>query len=143
MTTRSELRAYTIERSSGVCEWPRCARPGEQMAHIEGIKAGGRDSADHRGNVTFLCVEHHDRLDGRRPYRPCDITAFLYFLPPRSGCRWVDCDHDQYDMQLCVTHLRLTEVDRPVPHRAKEMQRAMTWWVGELRRTVGEEMTGA
>ena len=67
MTRRSELRAEVIERSRGICEWSRCTDPGEQLAHIRGIGRGGnpdgtRDTID---NVAWLCVYHHDLLDGR------------------------------------------------------------------------------
>lgn len=62
---RSELRAEVIARSGGRCEWSRCVSRGEQMAHIRGAGMGGVPSRDHVGNVAWLCVFHHDLLDGR------------------------------------------------------------------------------
>ena len=62
---RSDLREFVIERSGGRCEWVGCPHRGEEMAHLEGIKAGGRKSADEKENVAWLCRPHHDVLDGR------------------------------------------------------------------------------
>lgn len=80
---RIELRAYLVERSGHICEWPT-GRPltgephaGEEMAHIEGTGLGGRASSDTPGNVIFLCRYHHDILDGRRRLVPAIDTVFL------------------------------------------------------------------
>jgi hypothetical protein len=64
MSERSELRAI-VSKWAAWCEWPECPLPGAQLAHIEGIGMGGRPSADTLGNVAWLCVPHHDLLDGR------------------------------------------------------------------------------
>lgn len=64
---RSALRIQVIDRSGGQCEWSACNMVGAHMAHIRGIGSGGDPQGvrDQLSNVAFLCVEHHDILDGR------------------------------------------------------------------------------
>lgn len=64
---RRGLREAVVDRSGGVCEWTGCEAAGEHMAHIQGIGRGGDPLGlrDKLRNVAFLCVYHHDLLDGR------------------------------------------------------------------------------
>lgn len=50
---------------SNRCEWPGCTDPGEQMAHLTHRGMGGSKWANTIDNVVWLCVRHHDCLDGR------------------------------------------------------------------------------
>lgn len=59
------LRTHIRIRSNDRCEWPTCSAFGAHMAHLEHRGMGGRTSADHPRNVAWLCVHHHDTLDGR------------------------------------------------------------------------------
>ena len=79
---RVKLRGLVVVRSDGLCEWSNCYAVGEHMAHIEGIgrggdKTGARDTIE---NVMFLCVYHHDSLDGRRVLKKHDVAALLLEL---------------------------------------------------------------
>ena len=76
---RSELRAAVVERSRGICEWSRCTTRGEQLAHIRGIGRGGNPdlTRDTIENVSFLCVYHHDLLDGRQRMKLWEIESLL------------------------------------------------------------------
>lgn len=64
---RSDLRFRLVARAEGMCEWSGCPLPGAHMAHIVGIGTGGDTigKRDTLSNVVFLCVLHHDILDGR------------------------------------------------------------------------------
>ncbi len=64
---RADLRFRLVARAEGMCEWSGCGQPGAHMAHIVGIGTGGdpTGSRDELDNVVFLCVLHHDILDGR------------------------------------------------------------------------------
>ena len=64
-TRRRRLHDILTEQSAGMCEWPYCADPGEEMAHITHRGMGGSRQADWLGNVAWLCRRHHDMLDGR------------------------------------------------------------------------------
>ena len=87
MSRRSELRAAAMERSGGVCEWSRCVTRGEQLAHIRGIGRGGNPdlTRDVIGNVMFLCVYHHDLLDGRQRMKLWEIESLLVELVELRG----------------------------------------------------------
>jgi len=61
----SELRAQLLELVGGRCEWPACSDPGEQMAHLTHRGMGGSYDRNTLVNVIWLCVRHHDTLDGR------------------------------------------------------------------------------
>ncbi len=76
---RSELREQVVERAGGRCEWAGCYDPGEHMAHITGIGAGGDPTGvmDTLDNVAFLCVFHHDMLDGRRQMKLWEVGELL------------------------------------------------------------------
>jgi len=64
-----------------MCEWSACGDAGAHMAHIRGSGAGGSDSL---ANVMFLCVLHHDILDGRTDrFRLREIEALLMELVAR------------------------------------------------------------
>ena len=80
MSRRSELRAAVQERSRGICEWSRCSTRGEQLAHLRGLGMGGNPdlTRDVEANVMFLCVYHHDILDGRSVKgRRFEVTELL------------------------------------------------------------------
>ena len=85
MSVRSVLRAAVIERSGGVCEWPRCVDPGEELAHIRGIGRGGNPdgSRDVISNVFFACQFHHNMLDGRIRMRLWEVESLLIELIAR------------------------------------------------------------
>ena len=65
MSAQSELRAQLVELVGGMCEWPGCVDPGEQMAHLTHRGMGGSSARNEIANVMFLCLRHHDTLDGR------------------------------------------------------------------------------
>jgi len=79
MSLRSELRAQTVERSGGVCEWSRCTAHGKELAHIRGLGMGGNPdlTRDVLANVMFLCVYHHDLLDGRQRMKLWEVESLL------------------------------------------------------------------
>ena len=52
-------------RSKGRCEWPGCADPGEHLAHLTHRGMGGSLEANRLSNVAWMCIRHHDCLDGR------------------------------------------------------------------------------
>lgn len=82
---RQELRVECVERAGGSCEWSDCHVNGEHMAHIEGLGKGGEDTID---NVMFLCVYHHDLLDGRTMMRQREVAYLLHEINQlRSGER--------------------------------------------------------
>ena len=62
---RRDLRAEAEKIDGRGCVWPNCRTVGEQLAHLRGVGAGGRPSADTLSNVALLCRFHHDLLDGR------------------------------------------------------------------------------
>ena len=59
------LREMAKGRSKGRCEWPGCADPGEHLAHLTHRGMGGSLEANRLSNVAWLCIRHHDCLDGR------------------------------------------------------------------------------
>lgn len=60
-----ELRITVETLAAGRCEWPFCTDAGEQMAHLEHRGMGGSRLANRVDNVAWLCIRHHDVLDGR------------------------------------------------------------------------------
>lgn len=64
MSRRQELRAQVADISGGMCEWPRCSRPGVELAHLRSVGMGGRKSADTLGNVMWACRDHARISDG-------------------------------------------------------------------------------
>ena len=64
-TELQELRAQAITLSGGECEWPYCSQRGEQLAHLEHRGMGGSRTRNRIDNVAWVCVRHHDVLDGR------------------------------------------------------------------------------
>ena len=141
MSTRSDLRTYVIERSLGICEWPRCQDPGGELAHIDGIKMGGRKSADRRGNVAWLCVDHHNRYDGRRPPTQGMVAALIAEFPPDDViCRWPGCRTPIWEMGLCYQHHIISDPMRVAPGRKAEMKAALAWWIETRRRALGEDI---
>lgn len=90
MSLRSELRQQVIGRSGGICEWPRCVSPGEHMAHIRGIGRGGNPThtRDVISNVAWLCVYHHDQLDGRQRVKLWEWeSVFAAYIANEYGYR--------------------------------------------------------
>jgi len=65
MSELSELRAQLVELVGFGCEWPGCDDRGEQMAHLTHRGMGGSSTRNTIANVMWLCVRHHDCLDGR------------------------------------------------------------------------------
>ena len=59
------IREMAKTRSEGRCEWPGCVDWGEQLAHLTHRGMGGSPKANRLDNVAWLCVRHHDCLDGR------------------------------------------------------------------------------
>jgi hypothetical protein len=56
----------TVETlAAGQCEWPYCGDAGEQMAHIVHRGMGGSKVRNAPENAAWLCIRHHDVLDGR------------------------------------------------------------------------------
>ena len=65
MSELSELRAQLIELVGGACEWPGCVDAGAEMAHLTHRGMGGSKKRNTLSNVVWLCMRHHDVLDGR------------------------------------------------------------------------------
>jgi hypothetical protein len=65
MSQLSELRTEVYERAQGKCEWPGCADPGQHLAHLTHRGMGGSKTRNTADNCAWLCVRHHDILDGR------------------------------------------------------------------------------
>ena len=80
--TSKNLRAFVTERSRSFCEWPGETHRGDHVAHIFGKGSGGRRSANLPNNVAWLCVHHHDVLDGRIRLTYDDVYPLLGTLPP-------------------------------------------------------------
>lgn len=59
------LHDAAYHRSGGVCEWPYCPDPPEELAHLTHRGMGGSKYANRLDNVAALCKRHHDVLDGR------------------------------------------------------------------------------
>ena len=59
------LREMAKTRSKDRCEWPGCADPGQHLAHLTHRGMGGSLEANRLSNVAWLCIRHHDCLDGR------------------------------------------------------------------------------
>ena len=59
------LREMVKGRSKERCEWPGCSDPGEHLAHLTHRGMGGSLEANRLSNVAWLCIRHHDCLDGR------------------------------------------------------------------------------
>lgn len=81
MSLRSTLRCQARELAGGICEWPRCGRPGEELAHAHSLGAGGRKSADVIENTAWLCKPHARMSDGLQPAvwsdgSPCGWPGF-------------------------------------------------------------------
>jgi hypothetical protein len=67
-STKAEMMALHAEvfsRAQGGCEWPGCADPGQQLAHLTHRGMGGSKIANTPSNAVLLCGRHHDCLDGR------------------------------------------------------------------------------
>lgn len=71
---RQALRAQLFDLGNG-CEYPHCAAPGTQMAHLHSIGMGGRASADTIDNVMRACDDHALLTDGA--------------IPGHRGSQWV------------------------------------------------------
>jgi hypothetical protein len=67
MSLRSVLRCQARELAGGMCDWPQCGRPGEELAHLHSIGLGGRKSADVIENLAWLCKPHALMSDGLQP----------------------------------------------------------------------------
>ncbi len=59
------LRSEVYERAQGACEWPGCADPGTELAHLTHRGMGGSKRANTASNCSWLCERHHNCLDGR------------------------------------------------------------------------------
>lgn len=59
------LHAEVFHRSQGICEWPPCKDPAEQLAHLTHRGMGGSKLANRASNAAAMCIRHHDLLDGR------------------------------------------------------------------------------
>jgi hypothetical protein len=92
--TTADLREFVSWRSLNICEWPGCLEPGEHLAHVFGKGSGGRRSANRPENVAWLCVHHHDVLDGRIRLRFEDAARLVMSMPLRVDgdelplCSW-------------------------------------------------------
>ena len=69
MSVQSDLRAERFEVDGWRCRWGDCDHKLTtynplELAHLEGRKMGGRDSANTVDNVVALCRFHHQILDG-------------------------------------------------------------------------------
>jgi 5-methylcytosine-specific restriction endonuclease McrA len=67
-STPAELRDLhdgVFDRARGLCEWPYCPDPAEEMAHLTHRGMGGSKLANNPANCAALCKRHHDVLDGR------------------------------------------------------------------------------
>ena len=64
-TELQTLRAQAITLSGGECEWPYCFQNGDQLAHLQHRGMGGSRTRNRIDNVAWLCVQHHEVLDGR------------------------------------------------------------------------------
>ena len=64
-TEMTMLRADVWERAHGRCEWPGCADPATELAHLTHRGMGGSKTRNTPSNCSALCVRHHDCLDGR------------------------------------------------------------------------------
>lgn len=88
----AQLRSELLVLSRGMCEWPFCRWPGEQMAHIRGKGMGGSAEADTIDNVAWLCVLHHDVLDGRGPSVEWTTTQLvplgIQYEPGKPGTKF-------------------------------------------------------
>ena len=60
-----QLRMTLEAVAAGRCEWPYCEDAGEQMAHLKHRGMGGSKAVNTLDEVAFLCIRHHDVLDGR------------------------------------------------------------------------------
>lgn len=74
MSLRSVLRCQARELAGGICEW--CGeRPGQELAHLHSIGAGGRASADQISNVGWFCHNCSRMSDGEWATRPEYVQA--------------------------------------------------------------------
>lgn len=82
------LRSELVALAGGRCEWPECAAWGEQMAHLKHRGMGGSRIANRIDNVAWLCVWHHDILDGRTVVgRAREVSALLGLVVAESRRR--------------------------------------------------------
>jgi hypothetical protein len=93
MSLRSVLRCQARELAGGMCDWPSCNRPGQELAHLHSVGAGGRRSADTLGNVAFLCGPHARMSDGEQPAcwpdgTPCGWPGFTQSHTALLGEGW-------------------------------------------------------
>jgi len=85
MSVRARLRCDVRELSGGPCEW--CSeRPGQELAHIHSIGAGGRKSADEIGNCFWACHTCARMSDGLFATRPDYVQAHILLF----GKDWED-----------------------------------------------------
>ena len=77
----ADVKRRVYERAGGTCEGPvvrigemdrydaertgKCGNVGNQLAHINHRKMGGSRVLDTDDNLLLLCIECHDRFDGR------------------------------------------------------------------------------
>lgn len=139
--SRTELRAYVRDRAWGLCEWPRCGDPGDEMAHVYGIGMGGRPSADRPENVAWLCRRHHSMLDGRSRLQWGAAAGLISSLPtaPGGGCAWFCPDPavDVFAMRsLCARHLEVATGEN-VPTRRTELALALAEVVRRANESMG------
>lgn len=78
-----ELRDHAIRRAKGICEWPDCPAPGEQMAHFQHRGMGGSKNRNVPDNVAWLCHHHHLTLDLEKPIRRFELRELLKFALSR------------------------------------------------------------
>lgn len=66
MSDLSRLRQQVYDDAKGMCEWPGCLSPGEQLAHFEHRGMGGNPTGSRNviDNVALMCFAHHMMLDG-------------------------------------------------------------------------------
>lgn len=71
------LRAQVVTLAGGLCEWPKCGKHGEEMAHLQHRQMGGSRKVNTIDNVAWLCKFHHDLLDGRTSMDRFELRTLL------------------------------------------------------------------
>lgn len=135
-----ELRQREIRRSGGVCRWPGCTHPGEELAHLEHRGMGGRTSVNRPDNVAWLCRQHHHDFDGATVH-PSDLEALIddVCTETTSACVWPGCAETPVTFRqvepgvwplrpYCRLHAAFPNLDRPVQGRHR--------MIGELLRVI-------
>lgn len=131
----ADLRDDVFAKAHGMCEWPHCDQPAQELVHIVHRGMGGNPDLNVASNVLAGCRDHHRRFDEAR-LTASDLNSLLTAVWEPGGCAWPDCRLEVaarslvrpdplpgwLSFQVCELHKPVMDVSKPYPHRRRHIQ---------------------